>query len=208
MVRFVTFLSLFTLTTAVVNAQVDSRWQFGAKAGVSISTHDASGDWPHDTDHRTGLDVGAFVSWRFAFPTALLMEVHYVQNGHKGIEGWDPETSEGPPAPADFRIDYVSVPVLLRIDMPVGELPTYLLLGPHFNFKVGQDEVVGKYYADSLESFVFGGTVGFGHQWQLGARLSVMGEFTYRHDFTEAFDIQGTKLSNRAFGLLVGVKFD
>ena len=206
--RLITFLAIVFLTPIVANAQVDSRWQFGVKGGISISTHDASGDWPHDTDHRTGFDAGAFVSWRFAFPTALMLEVHYVQNGHKGIDGWDSETSGGPPAPADFRIDYVSVPVLLKVDMPVGELPTYLLLGPHFNFKVGQDEEVEKYYADSLESFVLGGTVGFGHQWQIGARLSVMGEFTYRHDFTEAFDFRGTKLSNRAFGILIGLKFD
>jgi len=191
-----------------LQAQMNSRWQFGIKAGLSASTHDATGEWSYDTDYRTGIDAGAFVSWRFAFSTALLMELHYVQNGHDGIEGWNPATSEGPPAPSDFRIDYISVPFLARIDMPVGDLPTYLLLGPYFNFKVGEDAEVKQYYADNLETFTFGGAVGFGHQWQIAARMAMFGEALYRHDFMKAFDLNGIKLNNRAFSILVGLRID
>ena len=205
---FVFVFSCVICIAASSSAQMNSRWQYGLKGGLSASTHDVSGDWPYKTDYRTGIDVGAFVSWRFAFSTALLMEAHYVQNGHDGIEGWDPATSEGPPAPSDFRIDYITLPFLLRIDMPVGDLPTYLLAGPYVSFKIGQNSDVKKYYEDNLESFTLGGAVGFGHQWQVGARMAVFGEALYRHDLTKAFDLNGIKLNNRAFSVLLGVKID
>ena len=196
------------LIAGSVSAQMNSRWQFGVKGGVSVSTHDETGNWVGNPDFRAGIDVGAFVSWRFSFSTELMIEAHYVQNGHDGPKDWNPESSEFPLALPDFRIDYISVPVLLRIDMPVGELPTYLLAGPHFNFKVGENELVTQYYSDQLKSFAFGGTVGFGHQWQIGAKMAMFGEVQYHHDFTEAFNLNGTKLHNRAFSVLIGLKID
>ena len=203
----ITAVSVFLLAAAL-HAQVDSRWQYGIKAGLSASTNDASGNWPYRADFRTGLDAGAFLSWRFAFSASVSMEAHYVQNGHNGPNDWDPERSEGPPAAADFRIDYLSFPILVRLQMPVGKLPTYLLAGPYFNFKIAENAEVKKYYAANLEPFVFGGAIGFGHQWQVGARLAMFGEALYRHDFMKAFEYNGTKLNNRAFSILLGVKID
>jgi hypothetical protein len=104
-------------------------FQFGPVAGVSIANF--SGDDAGETDSRTGFFGGAQVVWQapgslFGFETGAL----YVQKGASFEDG----DGEG-----TFELDYITVPLLLRVAPPMGasSFTPVFGLGGEVGFEVG-----------------------------------------------------------------------
>lgn len=100
---------------------------FGVKAGMNIAT--LGGDDVGDVDSRTGLVVGGLVHYRLSDLLAVQPELLYSQKGAKFSE-----TLFGEPISGTFKLDYLEVPVLLRVDVPTGgpELRPSVHAGPTF----------------------------------------------------------------------------
>jgi hypothetical protein len=107
--------------------------QFGVKAGMNIAT--LGGDDANGLDSRTGLVVGGLVNYRLTDMLSIQPEILYTQKGTKASET-DPDfgTFE-----FTLKTDYLEIPVLLKLDVPVGapELRPTLHVGPTFAFEVG-----------------------------------------------------------------------
>ncbi len=104
-------------------------FSFGPAAGVSIASF--SGDDMEDADSRTGFFGGAQVVWQapgslFGVETGAL----YVQKGASGEEGGFETT---------FALDYIEIPLLLRIAPPMGNssMTPAFGLGVTAGFEIG-----------------------------------------------------------------------
>ncbi len=102
-------------------------FQFGPGAGVSIAN--VTGDDAGETDSRTGFFGGAQVIWQapgslFGFETGAM----YVQKGAKIAE-----------ADATIELDYIAVPLMLRVAPPMGSssFTPVFGLGGEAAFEVG-----------------------------------------------------------------------
>jgi hypothetical protein len=110
---------------------------FGAKVGANISTwggSDADRLGLGDAGSRTGLVIGGLINHRLSPLLAFQPELLYSQKGPKYSEQFMGQTLE-----ATVKLDYVEVPLLLMVNVPVGspQLRPTLHVGPTLAYEVG-----------------------------------------------------------------------
>jgi hypothetical protein len=105
---------------------------FGVKAGANFSSLGGD-DVPSEFGSRTGLVVGGFVHYPFSDLLAIQPELLYSQKGADFSAQFLGETVDG-----TLMVDYIEIPVLLRVNVPAGapELRPTLHVGPTFAFEV------------------------------------------------------------------------
>lgn len=134
--------AVFAVGVLPTQADAQSR-ELGFKLGPSFATlsgvEDALGDEVDapgvsvSSTTRSGLAAGAFYRLGFG-PASLQAELMYVQKGG-GVEGTDPDFGTGE---LTLELDYVEIPVLLRLAIPAGMLlRPYVYGGPAVAFEVG-----------------------------------------------------------------------
>jgi len=138
-------------------AEAQSR-EIGFKLGPSFATlsgiDDGIGnDLPGasvNTTTRSGLAAGGFFRVGFG-PASIQTELLYAQKGG-GVEGTDPDLGS---AEVTLELDYVEVPVLLRLAIPAGMLlRSYVYAGPAVAFEVGchaRVEALGLSFTDDCD---------------------------------------------------------
>lgn len=147
------------LSAAVVMSTLTFAQQFGAKAGVNVST--ISDDADLDQKSKVGYYAGIFMNVPVAESFSVQPEVLY---NNLGTKFSDDENS------ATLNLDYISVPVMLQYNVTPA---LYLEAGPEFGFlvnsKVKADnevvEFIGNeiYKKDNMNSFNFGVGIGAGY---------------------------------------------
>lgn len=202
--RMVAFLSAVAVVLGAT-AGAEGGPRFGLKAGVSLATQefDHVYGWG-DTGWRMGLDVGVSAEWYDQGRVSLLTEVRYVQKGvieERVVTG--PNDPVGQLREFESRVDYVSVPLLVRLDLLGGDIRPYLAAGPRVDVNVS-------HRADNLHSPVYDGL----DRWDLGAdlvcgvrirRFSLEGR--YGHTFGHSYESAVLKVRNRSTSLLLGLSF-
>lgn len=197
---------------------------WGVKAGASISDldHDfAMGD----LKSKTGLTGGAFVDYPFGPLFGLQAELKYVQRGAKtdSQRRTDENGQDLGEFHANVKLDYVEVPVLLRINLLGGNLN--VLGGPSVAFLVNDSyEYEGAGLDDKFDLAGVRGTdaglvVGLGGAVPVGTSKIVV-EARYHHGLTDITDDSvtdtdpgefllgsGSTIKNRGLTVLAGVAF-
>jgi len=210
--RLLAISMLFTLAAAP-GAQA-AGIAFGAKAGLNVSNF--HGDDAEGLEWMTGFAGGVFMTWSATPVFGLQPEVLYVMNGAKDSEG---------DAEIKFKVDYIQVPVLARIDLPLtGTLLPVLYAGPYVALNVSSNveaclgnfcgEVDIKDYTTSSD---FGFVIGGGFDAELGVGTLSM-DVRYNVGMTDIDDgIAGSidesledlqaDLKNQSLMVLVGFSF-
>ena len=108
---------LVPVTGLLDTAQLAAQATLAVRGGASI------------VDSRTGLNLGASVTFPFLGNLDLQASGAYVQRG---------ATATGPGGSVIFAIDYVEISGLLSIGVPLGgAISPHFLVGPAFAFKTG-----------------------------------------------------------------------
>lgn len=185
---------------------------FGLKAGLSISTQEY--DYENDVltferDPHTGLAVSVYADFPITPIISLQPEVGFIQRGSK-IDVV--QTSETDPDRAihrelDDRIDYLSMPLYVKAVLPSPKYRPYLLAGPRLDWKINDDSESSALLANNYETFVYGGSVGAGLEYGYGAVGTVILEFAYQFDLSDAADTDGLTIKNETFLFLLGYTF-
>jgi hypothetical protein len=166
----------------------------GILAGVNLAK--LSGGDIADASNRTGFVGGLFVTLHFAGGFAIEPEALYTMQGSKFKD-------------TDFtvKLDYISVPVLLRYDFKTPGVHPYIFAGPTFSFKakcqVTQDGDSADCSDDTEitpKSFDIGATGGAGVAF---GKLSVSARYTA--GFSKVADDFDAK--NRTISVLAGLAF-
>lgn len=191
---------------ALVAAPATARAQstFGLVGGVNFATF--SGDDAGDPDHRTGLVAGVFGAFPLGNVLTFRPELVYTQKG---------ATYEEVGVETAFKLDYVEVPVLLRVGVPGVGMGLHALAGPTLSFEVGCSTDVqgggidaGADCEDDEErkSFLVGWQLGAGVDLPLaGVLLSLDGRYTF--DLESVLDETVGDVSNRVWSVTASVGF-
>ncbi len=160
------FLSSLTFLLTLFITPLNAQMQIGPKAGLNIANivGDDANFFGLDLDSRTGFTGGIFFMYQFSDLFAIQPEVYYTMKGAtSNIGGID----------ITFSIDYIEVPVLLKVIIPVegSNIRPSIFAGPSLGFNSTAKlkiEADGESAEEDLEDIkstefglVFGGGLGF-----------------------------------------------
>jgi hypothetical protein len=180
----------------------------GVKVGGAFGTMPAT---PHadfaTLETRTALTVGAYFSLSLSQLIALQPEVFYTQKGTRvtGVDG-DPPIH----LTAEFLLDYIEVPVLLRLNFGTHGVRPYVMAGPSFNYNIRarvRENPRSDDISDNIANFELALTAGVGVEF---GHLLVEGRFS--EGITDLVDgrvvlTEGGGVTSRTLSVVAGVRF-
>jgi hypothetical protein len=185
----VALLALITLIGTTSLASADSGIKFGPTF-PKFSTDTL------EFDGRTGWEAGLFFGGKRSGVLGLQGEINWIRkNGQQGVQG------------QDFRIDYLQLPALLRLNIgssSASGFDIYGIIGPSVEVKIG-DEIEGVTIDDGFEnadiSLIMGGGIEV-------ARIIVEGRYTNGFRRINNLFSAPTEIKSRSFTLLFGFRFN
>lgn len=197
----------FTLVFIIFAFVSFSRAQvlLGPKVGLNISNiHGADAGSP---DSKTGFAGGIFFMYQFSNMFAVQPEVYYTMKGAKEKESFQGYTLE-----ATVSLDYIEIPVLLKLIVPLPGSPFHpvIFAGPAVGFNTthkvkiefeGQSAEEDIPNVNSTEfSLVFGGGVGFPvADNELGIDVRYNLGLTTVDDSDDPYDVKNNVISINAY---------
>jgi len=171
------------------------------------------------TSRRNSYHVALFIEYcNYSF-FSLVSQIEYAQ---KGFIEKQVETNESGQfiqnVKAKTRLDYFSIPLLVKIKYSKIKLNPYIIFGPRFDYLVNKKKGIFKFTEIDFESqfaeylnlnkTVFGGSIGIGFSLPRISLLKSFLEFRYNHDFTDSFFIiKENTVKNKSFDLWLGISF-
>lgn len=188
-------MALFCATFAMTAQSWSDDVQFGIRGGLNLST--VVGDDVDEPDNRTGFYAGLLVEAPLSERISLQPEVFY------GTQGFD-LADQPDQVDSSFKIDYIQVPVLLKIYIIDG---LNIHVGPQFGFKVNEEvDLNGEnasidFDTDTINDFDFQITSGV--EYKFGKNL--FAQARYSRGFSEL--IEDTDAYNSVFSFGLGLMF-
>jgi hypothetical protein len=185
--------------------------RFGVKAGVVSAgvTDELTED---KFSERRGMAASVFAERRLLSFLSLVGEVGYVQRGFNETLSFDPLNEE-----AGTRLDYLTIPVMMKLNYDSGLATLYALGGPRIDVLLNREPGVFKgfgtppfkesRYADKYDSLAAGGTVGLGMTTPKRFPVRLLLEGRYEFDLTDSYAPDPFDIHNRAFSIVAGVAF-
>ncbi len=108
--------------------------QFGIRGGMDLTRFIGAGG--EGTDSRSQLGFGGTFGLFSFGPFTLMAEGYYRQKGAKNVQEFNDQILQG--GSAEIGLDYVEVPVLLRLNLPTlaRRIVPYLNAGPAFAWRI------------------------------------------------------------------------
>ena len=204
---------LFSLLLILSVSQAYADGAVGFFGGLNMGN--LSGDSLPNTSYkgRTGLVVGVMGEFRIAKDVMLGLHPMYVQKG--STPTISPVTEDGDPIENDLRLDYLSVPVLAKIESGngvtyvTGGLDLAFLMDASLSTPKGEIDV-----KDLLQDIDLSMVFGFGAKIPVGAPLLTL-ELRYAQSLLNVADIQigedelglPVRFRSSGFQLLAGLVF-
>lgn len=186
----------------------------GFKAGLAAETQ--KWDFPtwsgiaFNTKIHPGLDVGIFLEWLDVPYISVLTELHYIQKGaecRSNVMLTTPSRPDGIGYSFTPRLDYLSIPLLMKFRFNLPILYVYLLAGPRIDIFLSKrgDEwpLFNEVYQKENLSGTFG--IGFG---SLSLKPFTIGiEFRYSPDFQKSYSTNDLKVYNQSLEFLLVISY-
>ena len=183
---------------AMVTEGGGGRIGYGVRIGTNLA--DLRGDFAEiiDPSMKTGLEGGAFLTYRLAPSVALRLEGDFVEKGGS----FESEATDDTGNPigvidSELEFEYIEVAPLLDVSFQpwgAGGVSPYLVGGPTLSFALSgefESDFPGfpeQDLSDDMKDTIWGVTGGLGVRYPLGG-FSVGGEARYRTDFSDLWDI-------------------
>lgn len=186
------------------------------KAGISYAQITNDNADIGDSDHELGFAAGIGISYDLVPGITLAPELLYVQQGGKyGITITDEGGNITGSGDLIWDLDYLQVPVLARISLPVvGSMLPTVIAGPAFAFNVASDytidapggEETGE--LDDVASTDLSLIVGLGLKFGAGP-AGVNVDVRYNYGLSDLNDAEGgtNEIKNRGLQVLAGISF-
>ena len=214
-VRFVALAALWFYAPA------QAQWlsTAGVKAGINSSNsaiEQTSIGYQFETQRRIGWQAAIFAEWLKLPVVSVVTQVEYARRGfaeeqvRTGIESPEPLGT----FQLQTRLDYVSIPVLLKLQPSNSGVKPYALLGPRFDFLVNHETALyedGKLdlefsLAEAFNDRAVGATVGLGVVAK-ALSLPLLLEARYNFDFDDVADAELLTVKNNSVDLWLGIMF-
>ena len=190
--------SLLAGVALVVGVQAAALAQpaVGIKAGASFGNISNKGLLPGSLKNRTGFAAGIYVGSSGALGIGL--EGLYAQRGAE---------SDDPLATAETRLDYIDVPVYLKIKIPTPAIKPFIYAGPQVSYEVkcrtGAGLDCGDYSSTGRKRWDYAGVIGAGIRLGGAVGFGIEGRYVYGlKDLKPSTVTSGSSYKNRSFLLL------
>lgn len=213
-ILLISFLTV-VISYTCVNAQLIK--QYGLKAALTT----ASQSFEHSSGiyliglegkslRRTGFNIAFFIEWIDSSFFSIISQIEYTQRGR----GWGPELiilDPGPIFKRDqneyFRLDYISIPILIKIPIPISKYKPFFILGPRFDYFLGYASDDNNLYVDDIyngfKKIIYGGSFGIGFDFEFIMPLTI--EFRRNIDFIDSYKNNFLNIKNDSYDLWLGV---
>ena len=162
---------LMLLTVLAGFPAVLSAQSFGLKAGVSFGNISNKGILPGNLDNRTGFAAGIYLGSGGAIGFGV--EGLYAQRGLKS----DGTSTE------ETRLDYVDVPVYLKIALPLGPVRPFGYAGPQVSYEVrcktADGDPCSAYGTTDRKKWDYAGVIGAGIKFGGSVGFGIEGRYVY-----------------------------
>ena len=166
--------------------------RFGLKAGANVANVNGDAlEALQDWQSTVGFCGGIFLEFNLGKVLTIQPEVLYTMKGS--------ETAEG----GKLDLDYIEVPVLLKVRLPIASIHPFLIAGPAFgwNLKAVVDGIEVEDWPTSDYSAVFGAGL------QLGRTLHLDVRYTMGLAKLEIPDLETIDLKNGVISATLGLTF-
>lgn len=212
--RIAPVLCIFVMLLLPLSSHAQWIDHFGVKGGITASSASDNMD-QFDLERRSGWRGSAFAEKELLPFLSVRSEVGYTQRGFVESTAEVDVDGNETPLEATTRFDYLTIPLLAKLEYGVGAASLYALAGPRVDILVGREAGVFAFsggdieseIADFYDSTAAGGTLGVGVSTQmLPAQVFIEGR--YDVDLTDSFPADAPrKVRNNAFALVLGVAF-
>jgi hypothetical protein len=192
---------------------------YGFKAGVAAESQKwefaTSTTLAVDTKIRPGLDVGIFLEWLDIPYLSILSELHYIQKGAKCTSNvmMTMVDRSSPLGYVDLgyyftpRLDYLSIPLLMKLRFELPILSVYLLAGPRIDIYLSKHGDEGLMVNKDYQNENIGGTFGFGLETLSLAPFNIGTEFRYSPSFQKSYSSDYFSINNQSMEFLLVIGF-
>jgi hypothetical protein len=207
-------LTLFLLLCGEVsNAQLIKSYGFklaltSASQNIEYSTPPWAWWTGSKTSAKIGFNIAAFAEW-FDYPFfSVVSQIEYANRGTHLVYQLPGGTGS-----TDGSVNYLSIPILAKVVVPMGVVSPYFLVGPRADFLVGYHEFAvllsgNPTYQDLLyndfKKVVVGGSIGVGVQFGSLLPVNALVELRYNIDFIDSYDKNNLKVRNNAIDVWLG----
>ena len=215
--RYVLILFLAIIIVSFSTNSLHSQFikNYGIQIGITSANQEYSGSaFPLaeiDLKRRLGFLGGFQIEWLDVSYISIITQIEYIQKG-MGIEGI--VTGQNSPEPlgtrTDYsRLDYLSLPVLLRLSLIHRPITPYVIAGPRYDYLLNYDSSeFMNYVFDNFRRGVYGGAIGIGIESNFPKLIKLTLELRYNLDFTDSLKLEGKESKNNTFDLRVGYYFN
>ena len=189
----------FVVAVALVIGMQGAGWAqpaIGIKAGASFGDISNKGILPGNLDKRTGLAGGVYLG--FGGLLGFGVEGLYAQRGAE---------SDDALATADSRLDYLDIPVYLKVKLPTPGIKPFIYAGPQVSYEVkcrtGAGGDCGNYSTSDRKRWDYAGVIGAGVRIGAGIGFGIEGRYVYGlTDLKLSTVTSGSSYKNRSFLIL------
>lgn len=205
---------LAVMAVVLLAAQSVTHAQLRESYGIKVGAVGANETWTGfgatwNTENRWGFTADAYAEIPFFSFLSAQGEIQYTQ---KGMNYSVPITTVAQPDGSGQyrtispRIDYISIPLLAKLKIPLKSVTPYVLVGPRFDFLItsepdGLDAVVNNF--DKMD---YGLTVGAGIELNSLFPFGILAEFRYNPNAYDSYQSGYETVRNRSIDFLVGVR--
>lgn len=211
--------SLTVLSVVLLVVPAHAQHRLGVATGLNLAN--VSTDDDADLKSRTGFAIGGIAELSVTENVSILVEPMYIQKGAK-LEETDPEVGT---VVAKFKLDYVELPILVKVGLSTNGVRPYFKLGPTIALSSSTElafealgESVDVDVGDFFKSLDFGLAFGGGVSLPVGRTTAVFVEGGYALGLLNIFDegsvdvdgeevpLEGDVKTN-GFQFIVGITF-
>jgi hypothetical protein len=165
--------------------------RFGIKGGANIAN--VNGDFTDglsDWKSTVGFCGGIFLELNFGRVLTIQPEVLYTMKGA--------DTGDG-----KLKFDYLEIPILLKLRIPMGSVHPFIFAGPAFGFNL--KALIEGYKIDDMPSSDYSAVLGGGLQ--LGRSVHIDVRYTMGLQKLEVPDLEMIDLKNGVLSATIGLAF-
>jgi len=161
-----------------------------------------------DKKRRTGVNAAIFAEWLNTPFISIVTQLEYAQRGF--TETIAPVASSPGIAVMDTRdnrVDYLSLPILLKASLSLGVFSPYVIVGPRLDKYLGYHDnfIVPNSINEEFTKTLWGGSAGIGLELRTLLPVSLSIEFRYNADFADSYKDYLLRVRNDAYDFWLGV---
>jgi opacity protein-like surface antigen len=204
----VVLLSAMLSLSGISTAQIVR--SYGIKVGTSVSSQEWTYAIPfvHVAERvRWGVDLGCSVEFLNIPVLSVLVEAHYAQRGFS-----DEVTVSTVSNPEGIvrttlspRVDYLSLPVLAKVRVDLGNVSPYVVIGPRLDVLLSTKPEGYDVVLDKLKPTDLGITVGVGVEWTVSQSVRIGAEGAYCPGLRDVYSSDLLTVRNRSYHILLTI---